>query len=260
VFDLQPLSAVRERICHNTISSNAFYMLVGSALLNRGSLSVVRMGDGERLLMKEILDGDNDETWLRDPARGRNEKWMEMLGCAGISRGVLFDRLVEAGNECDYFAPSLSGINRPDYDLYSFFKARSRFVDNFFVDEWTDAMKIKLYQIADHVLFIHRNPLSAKVFRFRLKYSLGVEMSYLQMSTWQEADEVIAKAAEIDAPLVLFSGGPAGKFIGPRIARGGSINKVVIDLGHASDPWLLEALHKDALAAQARVKQETVNV
>ena len=42
--------------------------------------------------------------------------------------------------------------------------------------------------------------------------------------------------------------GPASKIIGPRIARQ---HKVTLDLGHASDSWLLEKLHKEALEIQA---------
>ena len=46
---------------------------------------------------------------------GYDDYWMERMGCAGISRSTLLGRLNEAANECDYFAPSLSGINRLEY-------------------------------------------------------------------------------------------------------------------------------------------------
>lgn len=248
MFDLARLSHEKEEILESTISSNAFYMIVGSALLNRAQLSVVRMADGEHHLMEEILENGRDEKWLREPIKGYDDDWMERMGCAGISRSTLLGRLNEAANECDYFAPSLSGINRLEYSVHEFFRSRSRFVDNFFVNAWTDEMKIKLYKAAGHVLFIHRNPNSARALTLRLKYVLEVKVSYLQLSKWQEAEDVVSKAAAIDAPLVIFSAGPASKIIGPRIARQ---HKVTLDLGHASDSWLLEKLHKEALEIQA---------
>lgn len=255
MFELAPLSRDKEKILENTISSNAFYMIVGSALLNRAPLSVVRMADGERHLMEEIMQHGRDEAWLSSPVNVYDQAWRERMGCDGISRGTLFKSLVEAANECDYFAPSLSGVNRPAYDVYSYFKSRNKFVDNFFVNAWTDMMKIDLYKVAGHVLFIHRNPNSAKAFELRLNHVLGVKMSYIQLSMWDQAEDVISEAAENDAPLVLFSAGPASKFIGPQIARSG---KVTLDLGNASDSWLLEALHKDAL--RNKEAQELVNV
>ena len=247
MFEIVPLSREKEKILENTISSNAFYMIVGSALLNRAGLSVVRMADGEHHLMEEIIQHGLEEAWLNHPVTSFDQAWRERMGVEGISRGTLFKRLIEAANDCDYFAPSLSGINRKEYEVHSYFRSRSRFVDNFFVNAWTDEMKIKLYRAAGHVLFIHGNPNSARAFYLRLKYVLGVKTTYIQLSMWDQAEQVIEAAAKVDAPLVLFSAGPASKFIGPRIAQQG---KVTLDLGHASDSWLLEKLHKEALSAE----------
>ena len=60
MFDLARLSQEEEKILESTISSNAFYMIVRSALLNRAQLSVVRMADGEHHLMEEILENGRE--------------------------------------------------------------------------------------------------------------------------------------------------------------------------------------------------------
>lgn len=241
MFEPKELSFSKRRLCMNVMSSNTFYMLVASALLQKDALSVVRMGDGEKLLLDMCEDLP-----LEDAARDVNDPdWMGRLGCLGIDKTELYERIRSAANECDWFAPSISGIIREDFDLYGRFPARERYVDNFFVNSWTDEMRINLYKTAGHILFIHRNPRSFDALRIRAG-SIGVEASYIQMENWQQSEEIVKKAADIDAPLVLFSAGPASKYIGHRISRGGRIGKVTLDLGNSSDHWLLECLHQNS--------------
>lgn len=234
-------------LCENTISPNAFHLIVGDALARQQSLSVVRMADGEHHLLTEINSHIDDPDGMSAPIVGYDDAWMTRMGVAGITRRRLYERMTQAAEDCDYFAPSLSGIHKPEYEMHSFFRPRDRYVDNFFVNFWTDEMKINLYRLAKRVLFIHRNPASAQAFSLRLKFVLGVEVTYIQLTKWQEAEAVIGQAADDEAPLVLFSAGPASKFIGPRIAVEGKLPKVTLDIGNASDSWLLEKLHKEAL-------------
>lgn len=231
--------------CLRTISSNTFYMIVASTLVERGELSVVRMGDGEKLLMDMCEGIPPDEKYrnVEDP------NWMERLGCLGIDVELLRERLNYAATECTYFAPSVTGITRPEFELYSRFPRREQYVDNFFVNAWTEDMKINLFKAAGHVLFIHRNVATADAMQIRAKYGIGVKVTWLKLDNWQESESVISQASKVDAPLVLFSGGPASKYIGPRIAKGGNVPKVVLDLGNAADHWTLLSL-KDA--AQGR--------
>jgi hypothetical protein len=232
------------QLCSNTISTNSFYMMVADALESSKELSVVRMGDGEVQLMKACATGD-----LAQPIDSHPEDWLKRLGCLGITKRELLFRLLQAANLSTYFAPSVSGISMPGFHLHSLFEPRSRYVDNFFVNAWTEEMKIGLFKQAGHVLFIHRNLGSADAMQIRAKYGLGVRVTYLNLNSWEQADEVIRKANKIDASLVLFSAGPASKYIGPRITSGGNIPKVTLDLGNAADGWLLNSL-KDA--AQGR--------
>lgn len=96
-------------------------------------------------------------------------------------------------------------------------------------------MVIDLFKAAGHVLMIHRNVHTADAMQNRAKWFLGVRVTWVKMDKWQDSESVIQQANAVNAPLVLFSSGPAGKYIGPRIANGSSTPKVVLDIGNAMD-------------------------
>lgn len=235
MFYPQVLDSVQKNLCHNTISSNTLYMLVGNALVCKDALSVVRMADGEKIL-HDYCRGKGELLPIMD------EKWKKQYGIEGIENEELLRRLDIAAKDCTYFAPSVSGIQRPDFNLYNIFPGRKHYADNFFADAWSETMKIQLFNVAHHVLFIHYNTCTADAMQIRAKWGLNVKVTYLKLTNWRETEDVIERAKSIDAPLVLFSAGPAGKYIGPKIATTGNIPKVTLDIGHAADHWTLLSL------------------
>src|SRR5580692_8281341 len=228
---LIPLSGKQLTRCYDTISAHTFYMIVGDALSTGKPISVVRMGDGECALLK-APDNDDLVTCITEDLQAR-------LGLTGITNREARKRIILAAEKCSHFAPSLSGIQRPDFDLYQFFPPRPRYVDNFFVNIWDEKMKIDLFRKAGHVLFIHGNAHTADSLQLRAQANIGVKVTYLPLKDWRHASEVAWKAASIDAPLVLFSAGPAGKWIGPSVSTSGSVPKVVLDIGNSADYWTL---------------------
>ena len=239
MFAPASLTESKIQLCEKTISSNTFYMLVGDALVNGKPLSVVRMGDGERQLIMNVREGDPNEPVVIKTAN--SEAWLKRMGCFNLPKKELINRLEAAANECTYFAPSISGIQLEAFELYSLFNPRDKYVDNFFCNAWTEEMKIQLFKTAKHVLFIHKNTASADAMQIRAKYALDVKVTYLKLEAWEQAEDVIAKAQNIPAPLVLFSAGPASKYIGARISNS-TMPKVCLDIGNASDYWLLSSL------------------
>lgn len=215
--------------CTTTISPNTFYMIVGDALVRRVGLSVVRMGDGERLLMN-----------CNEPSDRFDENWQTRMGILGISGIDIKKRMFAAARNCDYFAPSVTGIVNDIFNIDSF-SCRDHYVDNFFCNAWTTDMQIDLYKEAGEVLMIHGNPNTANALKSRAEKYLGVNVTYIQMTRWEEAEQVIDAASKVSAPLVIFSAGPAGKLIGPEIARQ---KKVVLDIGNAMDRWTLLPLYE----------------
>jgi hypothetical protein len=214
--------------CQDTMSAYTFYLLVGNALLRQEELSVVRMADGEHMLF----------AWCNAGQRFLSDSWMRTQGLAEISKGELLHRMMVALEECTYYAPSLCGIYSPDYDVYPVIP-RKHYVDFFFNHVWSEELKTQLFETAKHVLFIHRSAKMAEKMRKNAAH-LGVKVTHLLLSDWRETEGVVERAKAVDAPLVLFSGGPASKLIGPAIAHAG--NKVALDVGAAANLWTLSNL------------------
>lgn len=242
MWEPQSLSSEQIERCLNTISSNTFYMLVGDALSSGKNLSCVRMADGEKMLMDICNSDDSDYI---EPSYEFNEEWLKQFGVVDIPRLLLKQRLERAALEADYFSPSLSGIVMPKYNVDNF-RTQNKYVDNFFPNTWDEDMKIELFKKAGHVLVIHRNTGLADAIQIRARFGLGVKVTYLKLTNWDEADDVIEKASKIDAPLTIFSAGPASKYIGPAIANGGNIRKVTLDIGQAMNRWTFLSLQKEA--------------
>ncbi len=226
------LTPHERRLAKSYISPNAFLALVGDALLSGDPLSVVRMGDGERILLNATANADPDAV-----CGAFDLAWRQRMGIEGITNGLLHDRILRAGNECQYFAPSVSGLTQPAYDLYRYFEARDKYVDNFFVNVWDQDAKAELFKAAGRVLLLHGNRGLADAMQIRARDRFGVKVEYLELSSWQQAELVSNKALISEAKLVLFAGGPASKYIAEKIAEMSAVPKVVLDLGNTTDKW-----------------------
>jgi hypothetical protein len=185
-----------------------------------------------------------------EPYPGCDIEWLVKLGIDGISRKTVQDRLYRAATACTFFAPSISGILREDYNLYQFFPSREHYIDNFFVNTWTEKMQLALYREAGHVLLIHKNAHTADSLQLRLQGNNIAKVHFIKLQTWQQAEDTIKKAKEIDAPLVLVSAGPGSKYIIPEIATTGRIPKVCLDIGNAMDRWIPQSLPINRKAAE----------
>lgn len=236
-------------IASRTVSPNAFFWMVMDALTNRKGLSCVRMADGEKAILLQAMQQQSYEP-LQCPF-AEIPGWIENMGLGGIVAGEMFYRLDHAARSCTHFAPSVSGLSKMDYNLYDLWKPRDFYIDNFFVDQWSVAQKEELFRTAGHVLFIHRNAGTADSMQIRVQANLGVKVSFIRLDHWRECDTVIGLAAENRAPLVLFSGGPAGKYIAPKIVEKSPLPKVVIDVGHGADYFTFSHLPMNRKAAEA---------
>ena len=244
------LTPIQRDICARTMSSTAFFYVVLDAL-NRGDrLAVVRLADGEKALYNHsAVAVDPGEILL--PFRGFSADWLKRYGCEGIPKRTLASRILSAADQCDYFAPSLSGLIHSSYNLYGMFP-RSQYVDNFFPNLWTEEQKIELFRSAGRVLFINASRSLADAMQRRAMVYHGVKVEYLPLMDWRDADGVIKQANAIDAPLMLLSAGPASKFIGPRL------NGVTLDIGQAACRWTfqVEFERRKKLAADAGKLEE----
>lgn len=237
------LSLTQNRRCLKTVSSSSLFYLALDALKGGEGFSIVRMADGEKLLYEIILN-NSSETHLLPGIEGGNglmkdDKWLRYMGLYDISLSELKARLDYAATRATFFAPSPTGFSNPAFDVYDYWPEPKLYGEHFFNCIWNDDLKKKLFQAAGHVLCIHGNPATADSMQIRVQANLGVKVSYLKLKEWTETAGVIAKAKTCTAPLVLFSGGPGGKMIGPAVAEAG---KVVLDIGHQMDKWTFSTL------------------
>ena len=228
IFKIKKLTPKEKTICKKTIGSKAIYALIGDALARKKSVSLIRVADGERAIL-ETKDAKTF-TYFEKTMPGWNKKY----GVEDMPLDRLQAELLEAGNTCTFFAPSVSGISLPHYNLYDLYKPRRMYIDNFFADDWTKEMIEKLFNASKGVFILHREHEDI-IKNFQKNYNSSIRFSGAKKDSWKDNDDAINAAIQSDAQLILFSGGPAGKIIGPKIAA--AKNKIVLDIGHALLPW-----------------------
>jgi hypothetical protein len=228
IFSIKELTETERMICEKTISSKAIYALVGDAIMRKAGMSIVRLGDGEGLLLKA-----KDETIFLKLERD-NPGWGKRMGIEGLSLDAIKKMILEAGNACTYFAPSVSGISYKTFRLYDLFEPRDFYLDNFFVNDWTKEMIQVLFESSDGVFILHSN-YKKIIQNFKKNYSSQISFDGFPKNSWKDNEAAIQAAINSNAQLILFSGGPAGKILGPKIAS--VTNKVVLDIGNTLLPW-----------------------
>lgn len=243
------LSPLQIRRCLKTVSASSLFYLALTALEDGKSFSIVRMADGEKHLYDLILNNPPETHLLpeiKDAAKWLDEKWLKKMGLYNITLGELKLRMDYAVTRAMFFAPSPTGFVQPWYDVYDFWPEPSYYGEHFFNCSWDYDLKKLLFKQAGHVLCIHHNVSTADSMQLRVQANLGVKVSWIHLDNWTQTNDVIRKAKTSTAPLVLFSGGPSSKMIGPAVADSG---KVVLDIGNQMDKWTFSHLPIDRDAA-----------
>jgi len=232
IFTVKKLTSKEKKHCFKTISAKAVFAIIGSAIKNQKSLSVVRAGDGEAEILK--ADSTKQFSGYNKRHKGRTKR----LGIKGADIAFLQKNVLEAGNTCTYFAPSISGISIPRYHVYDFFKPRAHYFDNFFVNEWTGDM-IKILLETSGGAFIINREYQEIIHNFKENYNFKkkqkIKFDGFAKESWKDNELAIEAAVKSGMQLILFSAGPAGKIIGPKIAK--EKNKIVLDIGNTLMPW-----------------------
>lgn len=207
------------------IPNDKFFEIVMAALKARTEFSTVRMSDGE----KKILE------WTSNVNTGRNAVidshlfnagWHERFGTAGITSGVIRDRLLEAFSKCTYFCPG-AGVEK-------LFPPHPReLADKQHTYEWTRAQRKALLEEAESVIVINRDPRVSDLIFGNGKCAVW----HLPLNNWKETTGIWASANQSKAPLVLLSGGPAAKYLAPAIAA--QHGRMVLDIGQGADAWFM---------------------
>lgn len=208
-----------------TIGTDEFAVMVTEALERKTPLSVVRMADGEDeiiLYCKARAPEDLMEIYI--------ETWRTRLGVQGITCGEMWRRLDYAATQTLLFSP-----DGERWYMRAHWPMREKLIEIYYPYRTPVAVKRRWFQIAGHVLII--NGYQKYVDMIRKNLPEGVKLSHISIRNWRETDRVIAEAAKNDAPLVLFSAGPAGKCIARPLSDQG---KVVLDVGDGMGSWWWE--------------------
>ena len=215
--------AEHERIWRDqTIKTDEFAKIVDETLMALEPLSAVRMSDGEDDIIYFCATHRHDELMRCFP-----DEWNERFGTTGILCGEMARRLRIGGTEATYFAPDGERNH-----LRQHFPLRDKILHILYPDLLTIDQKARWFGLAGHVAVLNGSVEYTNQIRDRAP--TGVTVTHIIMRNWTEQDQAIEQAKQLDAPLVLWSGGPAGKYIGPELAKAG---KVAIDIGHAMRTW-----------------------
>ena len=117
-----PLSKADAMVyAQQTMSSRAFYRIVLDAVSNHDSLSVVRMGDGERTFLIDAAHAVAN----RNPGAIVSDPNLERVTRLGVKDMPVLDlaRMLKLSAEtADFFGPNINGLHMPTYSVYPWVK------------------------------------------------------------------------------------------------------------------------------------------
>jgi hypothetical protein len=203
------------------LSPEGAYLATCMALKAKQAFSIVRMSDGETQILDYCETHNVAEKMMRFP-----DHWNRRYGTVDITCGEIQRRLLQAAEQCTYLAQDgwipycISNVRR--------FIHRQPFIWPNFPRVWTPEQKQAMFALADGMLIINRDG------RVATDVAGGVPFDFIELDSWQQADDVVKAASANAAQLVLVSAGPASKHICPAIAAQG---KVVLDVGSSAECW-----------------------
>lgn len=130
--------------------------------------------------------------------------WNKRLGVDGADAKQLQQAILAAGNQCTYFAPSISGISLSEYALHNLFAERSIYFDNFFINNWSKNMIQILLEASGSVFILHRD-FKQIIQNFQEKYLFRKPVIFdgCTKDGWRDNDAAIV--LDIGNGLILWS-------------------------------------------------------
>jgi hypothetical protein len=206
------------------LSSEALAILIMDRIIRGVPTSVVRMADGEKALL-DVAHDLPPRHFLLD------EAWLTKYGLAGKDLKEIGRDLLWAGMHADFFAPAVSGVFVPGYNVHQYFPDREQFIDQFYHRQWWDRGRVKAVMHAGPVMVLTRNH---KDVAQRLRELYDLPRNYLfshRLDSWRDQEAAQEAVQASAAELVLVTGGPSGKRWIVEMAR--DTGRVVLDLGGA---------------------------
>jgi len=223
VLMAEPLTDEQLSYCARTMSSEALAAIIVHRLVTNIPTSVVRQADGEKCIIARTK-GEGTASFLEDPT------WLAKYGLTAADLDGVAEDLLWAGNNADFFAPSVSGLWRHKYNLYPYFENREQFVDVFYHRMWAERGRVApVLQAARGVIVLHRDHEAVAA---NLKQNYGLQhVESFPLSSWKDQEAAKEFVQQSRNQLVLVSGGPAGKRFIVELAA--DCQRVVLDVGGA---------------------------
>lgn len=205
------------------ISCEALMLIICDAVASDKPLSIVRLSDGERSIMR-YARGQSQTHYLYE------KKWLTEYGLWGADLQVIGEDLYRASEEADIICPNISGFFNPNYGVLDLIKPRDIYAEAYFGYVWKNSGRLKdLLDTKIPMGIVTRN---ANEIAQRLKTNFAHEEFETSVyNSWKDKDRVIEEIGKMKSNLIFCAGGASMKYICVIAAK--KYNKVVIDAGSA---------------------------
>lgn len=222
---IQNYSSEAKESAMKYISCDALLLFVCDALSRKTSLSTVRMGDGERMIIDYYKTGHKAK-YLTDNV------WLLEYGLLGADIRKVGENLLASAQFADWLCPNISGLTIPKYEILSVLPPRDYYAEGLYAHTWLYMGRItELMNYTEGIGLICRN---SKEVADRLFMKFGkpvLNTETCDYDSWKDYDTCLAEIGKMKAHLILVSAGPSGKYLCVEAAK--KWGKVVLDTGSA---------------------------
>ena len=207
------------------ISNQKIVEIIRTALINNQALSLVRIGDGENIVLAQ--EHVKSLSWIQ-----KNVPWKDRVRYCGVTLPNLEarDRCIEAVKNAD-----LVGVFAGDKlteKIFSFYQIKPKQIFYAFNNVYLPMYKPFVQLMIDYPPLLVGKP--AERFAAHLQQKLGIEVPWLAgVRSYEEVDRCIEQMAKTPHQWSLISAGVNSLIIADRMRT--VYGKIAIDFGHAPD-------------------------
>jgi len=222
-MNIQEYTQEQKQSALKYISCDALLLLVCDALARSEPFSTVRMGDGERALIRYYRTGQAarflyDGVWLRE------------YGLFGADLKMVGQQLYEAAINVDCLCPNIAGLTLPKYEILSMLPPRDIICEGLYAHTWLymgRVPELMSYQGGIGVVCRNSNDVADRLF---MKFG-RMDIEATDYGKWEDYSSALDFIGQMKAHMVLVAAGPSGKRLCVEASK--KFGKVVLDVGSA---------------------------
>lgn len=211
------------RLIKKYISCDALLLIICDAIARKKPLSVVRLSDGERSIMKYSI-GQSKAHYLNE------EKWLKEYGLMGADLKKIGEDLFKASQESDYLCANISGFFNINYGVHDLIQEREVYAEAYYGYVWKNSGRIaELFKENISGGVVTRKAVETAE-RLKANYNFNACETAVYDS-WMDRERVLDEIGNMKSHLILCAGGASIKYLCVEAAK--IHNKVVLDAGSA---------------------------